>query len=193
MPAPTPTPTPQAYDPTRDAESYRSLVWEHINKRILAFLGNHHYNHEPGGKDELVFPLGGLSDVTMAGTPTVGDALVYMGTAWANGTTVLSGGGASYGQAFFETAGTVTLGIIPGPMNLGTASLNITRVLVESDGEVSGEITAGGAFAFAAGGGTEDNDDLTYEWTNGSRLNITISAVGADPTYLTADVYFTGA
>jgi hypothetical protein len=190
MPLPTPTPSPQQYNPTRDAEAYRSLVWGNIQKFVRSVLKVHHYQHEPGGSDEVRIPLGGLEDVALGTAVADGNALIYSaaGTCWTNGA---GSGGSSNGQAFFETAGTVTTGSIAGPTNLTGTALTITRVLVAADGEVAGNVTAGGAFSFAAGGGSDNNTGLSYTWADGAQLSMTISSAGGDVTYVTADVLFT--
>lgn len=191
MPAPVPIPSPPSYDPTRDAEKYRSLVWEHINKRLQALLGNHHYNHEPGGKDELVLPLGGLADVALGTAVSNGDVLTYnaAGTCWTNGAGG-GGGGGTAGQAFFEAVGSITPGIIPGPTNMYGTALQITRVLFASNGTVSGsETLTGQTFSFT-GVGTDDNTGLAVTWADGAQLMLSIDAASGSALYLTADVLF---
>jgi hypothetical protein len=186
---PVPIPTPQKYDPTADTLTYTLLLWSHINK-LRGKFGLHHTTHEPSGMDAIQMPLGGLVDVALGSTIADGAALVYnlAGTAWGAGTAATT----SFGQAFFMAAGTIIPGGAPGPTNLSAASLTITRVLVQADAEVVGDVTAGGGFSFGSGGGSDDSVGLTYEWPSGGSLAIQVTSVGTPaPSYLTADVYFT--
>lgn len=178
-------PPKPAYDPTRDAERYVVLLWSHILKRIQLYVTNHHFNHEPGGKDPVKLPVGALRDVTLTKPVTTGQVLTYAGTAWTNGTAT---GGA--GQAFFQAMGSIVPGAIPGPMNMWGTAVTITRVCFAADGDVSGSETISGAsFAFGGSGGTDDNSGLSVTWDDGERLGLTIAAAGT-LTYLTADVKF---
>ena len=162
-PVPTPSPPP-TYNPQRDADRYTILLWNHIGMRIVNLLKNHHIQHEPGGLDQVKLPLGSLKDVQFSVAPVNGNVLKYNG-AWKRWEAGVGGGGGAIGQAFFEAAGSIAVGVIPGPLNLSGSVLTITQVVVSADGEVSGAVTGGGGFAFAAGGGT-DNNVTTYPWTN---------------------------
>lgn len=187
---PVPIPTPQRYDPGPDALRYTLLLWSHINRLRRAF-GFHHASHEPGGLDALIFPLGGLADVSLSGTIADGAALVYdlAGTAWTAGTATSSGG--NEGQAFFQAVGTaLSAGGIPGPTNLTASNFTITQVQVSSNGDCSGSV-AGQSFSFGAGGGTDLTTGLTTAWNAGSNISASIAAVGTATTYISADVYFT--
>lgn len=184
-PVPTPSPVP-TYNPKADAERYTLLLWNHIGMRIVNLLKNHHLQHEPGGLDQIKLPLSALKDVQFSVAPADGDVLTY-NSAWERWEAG-EGGGGGIGQAFFEAAGTVTVGSVPGPLNMQGANLTVTRVVVTSNGEVSGNVTAGGDFDFGPGGGSEDNT-VSYTWAHGSRLNVAVAAV-VDATYLTVDVLF---
>lgn len=184
------TPTAPLYNPKPDAERYTLLLWAHIGKRITALLGNHHYNHEPGGKDVVRIPVGGLVDVSLGTVVTSGEALVYdsVGTCWTNGA-VAAGGGTAYGQAFFMAAGSLATGVVPGPTNMGTATLTVTEVRVAADDEVAGNVTPGGGFSFSAGGGASSMTG-EYDWDAGAALSILITSAGTANQTLTVDVRF---
>jgi hypothetical protein len=187
---PTPIPTPQRYDPTQDALRYTLLLWSHINRLRRAF-GFHHASHEPGGLDALQMPLGGLVDVSLGSVVADGAALVYdaAGTQWAAGTA--TGGGGSSGQAFFEAIGTaLTTGGVPGPTNLTAGAFTITAVQIAANGDCSGN-AAGESFSFGAGGGSDLHTGLTTDWSSGSNISASISAIGTATTYVTVDVFFT--
>ena len=133
--------------------------------------------------------LDNLADVIIT-TPVNNDVLAYDGTSgsWINSAT--AGGGGNYGQAFFEVAGTFFVGTTPGPTNLTGNTLTIEKVLIKSDGLVDGTVTAAGAFSFGAGGGTDSNTGLSYSWSDGTSLSLSVVNYGS-PTYLSVDVYFT--
>lgn len=187
---PVPIPTPQRYDPGPDALRYTLLLWSHINRLRRAF-GFHHASHEPGGLDALIFPLGGLADVSLGTAVADGAALVYdaAGTHWQAGTATGSGG--TDGQAFFQAVGTaLSAGGIPGPTNLTAGAFTITKVQVASNGDCSGSV-AGQSFSFGAGGGTDLSTGLTVTWAAGDSISASIAAVGTATSYISADVYFT--
>lgn len=193
---------PPNYDPTADANRYTQLLWSHLNTWIQKFIGNHHLNHEPGGKDFVNMTLGGLKDVLIY-SPEVAQVLSYtmLGTVpiWMNMAATALGGTIAYGtasaalgtgQAFFNAFGSITPSVIPGPANLYGVAMQITEVLFSADGDVAGsEAVSGQSFSFGAGGGSDDNTSLTATWDAGERLSMTITAAGT-VSYVTADVKF---
>ncbi len=181
-PVPIPTPPP-TYDPQPAANSYASLLWKHINDFVKIWLKNHHYNHEPGGVDEVQIPLGGLADVTLGSAVANGDALVYSaaGTCWTNG----AGGGGGPHQVHFSVLLPVTV-IPPGPTNITGAVMMITAVRFSSDGGVSGTLTPGGSFS--VNNSVDRTDDLAIPWVDGRTMTLAIASQDGDGTYLTIDV-----
>ena len=174
-------------DVSHPAQVFISQLWSDIYTRVRGMLHPHHKEHEPGGKDQLQLNLGHLYDVYVNSVDN-GETIIYDEATehWIPGTAT---GGGGIGQAFFEMFGSVYVATVPGPTNLTGAALTITRVLIASDGACTGT-TAGQAFSFGVGGGSDDNTGLSTSWGDGVALSAAIATAGTDGTYLTVDVYF---
>ena len=123
--------------------------------------------------------LGGLSDVTISGSPTPGEVIKYVsGTGWTNSTDATSGGsdGNDYVTNLSLSGTTLTA-------EFGNTSLNQTIDLasINSNTQLSTEQVqdiVGAMFS----GNTETNITATYQDSDGT-IDLDVSGGGTDTTY----------
>ena len=173
-------------DLNQAVQGFLAQMWQHIDATIRAALHPHHWEHEPGGKDQVRIPVFFLADV-VAEDPDNNDTLIYS-TAdklWYTG----PGGGASVHQVHF-TLPLPAMIVPPGPCNITGNPLTISAVLITTDDTtVAGSLNVGGnSYSFSTGGGGLDVSGLTDTWGERATMTLSLSDYGSDGTYLSIDV-----
>jgi len=162
-------------DPTHEAERFISLLWTHIYTRVRGMLHPHHWEHEPGGKDQLQLELGELWDCNMSGVAD-GQAPIYNAD-----TEHYEPGNAGGGKRAIIYKLLGPFGVVAGDVffkNLLGATLTISEVAISFTGTATLSIAAGGNTYSSTAGGLSDSlgDDAT--------CSLTVASINsADPPY----------
>lgn len=171
-----------------ESKSQLTAMWKHIYSNIRDMLHPHHFTHEPGGLDEVKFPLGYVKNITIT-DPEVGQALVISevgdnGDWWANGASV--GGGKS--QVHFSVMLPATI-VPPGPTNITGTAYKVNSVLsTTDDSNVAATLSAGTLSIAIPCSRTNYATGSEPIWGDGETMTLSFSDAGFDGTYIAVDV-----
>ena len=174
-------------DLTQAVGQWLSLMWQHVDATIRAAIHQHHWEHEPGGKDQLRLPLFALSDV-VAEDPAQDDTIHYdiPTKLWFTGP---GGGGGGEHQAYVGT-GLPTSVVPPGPVNITSTNFIITAVSISFDGAVTGQFDAG-SYSNVFSSAVNDSG-LTDTWNVGDSMMLRVDTYDETASYVKVDIALRG-